>query len=121
MVLIDSNIIIYGSKSKYQFVRDYLAKENIAVSKISLIEALGFHRLEEEELQMLKQLLGSCYQYSVNDEVIQRAITLRQQKKMSLGDAIIAATALQHKLLLVTANEEDFNWILELELYNPVV
>ena len=44
MVLIDSNIIIYGSKPKYQFVRDYLAKEDIAVSKISLIEALGFHR-----------------------------------------------------------------------------
>ena len=121
MVLIDSNIIIYGSKLKYQFVRDYLAKEDIAVSKISLIEALGFHRLEAKESQILEQLLASCYQYSINDEIIRRAITLRQQKKMSLGDAIIAATALQHELLLVTANEEDFNWISGLELYNPVI
>ena len=121
MVLVDSNIIIYGSKPNYQSVRDYLAQEDIAASKISLIETLGFHRLEEEESQILKQLLASCYQYSVNDEVIYRAITLRQQKKMSLGDAIIAATALQHGLLLVTANEEDFNWISGLELYNPVV
>jgi predicted nucleic acid-binding protein len=121
MVLIDSNIIIYGSKPQYQFVRDYLAKEDIAVSKISLIKTLGFRKLEEEEMQMLKQLLASCYQYSINDEVIHRAIALRQQKKMSLGDAIIAATALQHELLLITANEEDFNWISGLELYNPVV
>ena len=120
MILVDSNIIIYGSKPDYQFVRDYLAQEAIAVSKVTLIEVLGFHALEEEERQKLEQLFDSCYQYGINDETIEQAISLRQQKKMSLGDAIIAATALQHKLLLVTANEKDFNWITGIRLYNPI-
>ena len=120
MILVDSNIIIYGSKPDYQFVRDYLGQEEIAVSKVALIEVLGFHTLEEKELQKLEQLFASCHQYSINDEIVIQAIALRQQKKMSLGDAIIAATALHHKLLLVTANEKDFDWIADLQLYNPI-
>lgn len=121
MILADSNIIIYGSKPDYQLVRDYLMQEEIAVSKITPIEVLGFHALEEKELEKLEQLLASCYQYGINDETIEQAITLRQQKKMTLGDAIIAATALQHEILLVTANEKDFNWIAGLQLYNPIL
>ena len=39
---------------------------------------------------------------------------------MALGDAIIAATASEHKLLLVTANEKDFDWISDIKIYNPI-
>jgi predicted nucleic acid-binding protein len=39
------------------------------------------------------------------------AIGLRQQRKMSLGDALIAATALEHNLTLATHNEGDFSWV----------
>ena len=39
---------------------------------------------------------------SLDENVIQRAIALRQQKKMSLSDAVIAAKALAHDLPLVT-------------------
>jgi toxin FitB len=39
---------------------------------------------------------------------------------MSLGDAIIAAMALVHDLTLVTRNIEDFQWISELSLLNPI-
>jgi predicted nucleic acid-binding protein len=38
---------------------------------------------------------------------------------MSLGDALIAATALVHDLTLVTRNVEDFQWIQGLLLLNP--
>lgn len=120
MILADSNIIIYGSKPDYQFVRDYLAKEEIAVSKITLVEVLGYHGLVNEESQKLNQIFANCYQYGVTDEIIEHAIALRQQKKMSLGDAIIASTALQYRLLLVTVNEKDFNWITDLQIYNPI-
>ncbi|WP_374757388.1 hypothetical protein [Fibrivirga algicola] len=36
---------------------------------------------------------------------------LRQQRKRSLGDSIIAATALVHKLPVVTNNIDDFSTI----------
>ena len=46
---------------------------------------------------------------------------LRQQKKMSIGDSIVASTALLRGLALVTANTKDFQWIPELELLNPML
>ena len=46
-------------------------------------------------------------------------VALRQQRKMSLGDALIAGTALLHGLTLVTRNAEDFHWIQGLSLLNP--
>ncbi len=48
-----------------------------------------------------------------------RAITLRQQRKMGLGDSIIAATALVHGLALVTRNVDDFKHVAGLALINP--
>jgi predicted nucleic acid-binding protein len=52
--------------------------------------------------------------------VAQRAVKLRQQRKMSLGDAIIAGTALTHDLTLVTHNTEDFQWISGLKILDPL-
>ena len=56
---------------------------------------------------------------AVSDEVAAKAVELRQQRKMSLGDSLIAATALVHNLILVTRNTDDFNWIANLSLLNP--
>jgi predicted nucleic acid-binding protein len=39
---------------------------------------------------------------------------------MSLGDALIAGTALSHQLRLATHNTSDFNWINELEVFDPI-
>jgi hypothetical protein len=36
--------------------------------------------------------------------VLDQAVTLRQQHRMSLGDALVAATALVHRLPLATHN-----------------
>jgi predicted nucleic acid-binding protein len=40
---------------------------------------------------------------------------------MSLGDALVAGTALAHGLTLVTRNVEDFHWIQGLSLLNPFI
>lgn len=47
-------------------------------------------------------------------------ISIRQQRKLSAGDAIIAATALHYDIELLTRNIDDFEWIPELILRNPV-
>jgi predicted nucleic acid-binding protein len=49
----------------------------------------------------------------------QPAIALRQQRKMSLADSILAATALENDLELVSRNVDDFKWIAGLRLVNP--
>lgn len=120
MILIDSNIVIYGGQPGYQYLRDYLAEQSIAISKVSLVEVLGYHQFEEAEKVKLENILAACHQFAVDDPIIAGSIALRQQKKMSLGDAIIAATALHHQLVLVTSNEADFHWIPELQIHNPI-
>jgi predicted nucleic acid-binding protein len=39
---------------------------------------------------------------------------------MSLGDSIIAATAVIHRKTLVTHNTADFDWIKELAILDPL-
>jgi len=48
------------------------------------------------------------------------AIELRQQHAMALGDALIAATALNEKLTLATHNTQDFSWIKSLDITDPM-
>jgi predicted nucleic acid-binding protein len=56
---------------------------------------------------------------AIDEAVIDRTISIRQAKKIGLGDAIIAATALQHNLKLMTHNTKDFKDIEGLQLINP--
>jgi toxin FitB len=51
--------------------------------------------------------------------VIQKSTLLRQQRKMTLGDSLIAATALIYNQTLITRNDKDFDWIDGLKLINP--
>jgi predicted nucleic acid-binding protein len=50
---------------------------------------------------------------------IERAVKLRQFKSMSLGDAIVAATALENNCQLLTANIDDFSHINDLLVSAP--
>jgi predicted nucleic acid-binding protein len=53
-------------------------------------------------------------------EVFQKAIDLRQQRNVSLGDALIAATAIFHNLTLATHNMSDFDWVAGLDSIDPL-
>ncbi|NEN24658.1 type II toxin-antitoxin system VapC family toxin [Cryomorpha ignava] len=63
---------------------------------------------------------SNCDVIAISDELINMAIKLRQQKSMSVCDALIAATSLEEGLRLVTANVRDFKHINNLDLFNPI-
>lgn len=119
-MLLDSNIIIYAAQPDYADLRQFIAQYAPAVSIISFIEVLGYHRLREPDQQFLEQFFQATEVLPLSNTVAQRAVKLRQQRKMSLGDAIIAGTALTHDLTLVTHNTEDFQWISGLEILDPL-
>ena len=56
----------------------------------------------------------------LTNAVADEAIRLRQQRRIGLGDSIIAATAITNNLTLITRNIEDFHWIDGLELLDPL-
>lgn len=56
----------------------------------------------------------------LDDDIIKKTIQLRRTyKKLKLGDAIIAATALVYSFTLITCNTKDFKNIEGLELLDP--
>jgi predicted nucleic acid-binding protein len=89
------------------------------ISVISRIEILGWYNATPEQLAKLTSFLQSSFIYSLTEHYVQKAILLRQQHKIKLPDAIIAATAIAEGLTLVTRNSLDFKNIETLELLNP--
>ena len=119
MRLLDSNIIIYATDPENEWLRIWLEAEPFAISQISQIEVLGYHQITPEEITDLQEFLYSSNILPVSDEAANMAIALRQQRKISLADSILAATALENDLELVSRNVDDFNWIAGLRLVNP--
>ena len=120
-MLLDSNIIIYAFQAKFQRLQAFMNDSDTCCSAISCLETLGYPRLSEQEENYLRRCFNTIAVLSVTDDVIESAIALRQQKTMSLGDAVIAATAIKHRQVLATRNMKDFNWVKGLEVMDPLV
>ncbi len=116
-MLLDSNIIIYAVQPEYKKLLDFLSiQEDIVISIITKIEVLGFYRLEDFEKENLGLFFDAIPTLKLSDEIADEAVRLRQIKKMTLGDSIIAATAICKNIPLLTNNTEDFKHINELKI-----
>lgn len=118
-MLLDSNIIIYSAQPEHYQLRELIAEHSPAVSALSYLEVLGYHLLTEQQRQYFEEFFQVAQVLPISQDVLIQAVALRQQKRMTLGDSIIAGTALVHELTLITRNVDDFRWITELNLLNP--
>lgn len=118
MVILDTNVFIYLVNGTLPRTR--IISTDITHASVTKIEALGFSRIHVGELQLLQSLFAQSYSFALTDVIIDRAVKLRQLRRMSLGDSIVAATALEHDLELWTANTEDFQQVEGLRLVNPL-
>ena len=107
-MLVDSNILIYAAQPAYAHLRQFIAAHVPAVSAVSYVEVLGYHQLDDEEQQYLEAFFRLAQVLLLSQAVLDQAVGLCQQRKMSFGDALVAGTALAHRLTLVTHNVEDF-------------
>lgn len=119
-MLIDTNLIIYSVSPDYHQLRRWLVEKMPVCSVISRVESLGYHRLSDADRQSIEVVLDRLGILYPTVGTFEKAIYLRQKRKISLGDALIAATALEHRRVLATANMEDFLWITDLTVINPL-
>ncbi len=117
-MLLDS--IIYAALPKYAALQSFIAKHAPAVSAISRVEVLGYHLLSQVDRTDFEEFFSTATVLPISDSVLAKAIEFRQIRKLSLGDALIAGTALVHGLRLVTRNAVDFDWIEGLTLLDPL-
>lgn len=118
MICFDTNIVIYLANKTLD--ESIIKDEPIAYPSIISIESLGYPDIRSIEEQRIRELLSTITEIPLTSAIIERSILLRQDKRMSLGDAIVAATALDNNLELWTANTKDFSHIEGLQLVNPL-
>lgn len=117
--LLDSNLLIYSAAEAQAFLRPLVLDRQNFASSISKVETLGFHRLEAADAVYFNLLFALTALLPVTPNIIESATRLRQGRRMSLGDSLIAATALEFDLVLATRNVADFAAIAALTVFNP--
>ena len=119
MYLIDSNILIYAREAGNSFLDTFVLAESAAVSEISLAEVLSYPGLTETQERDYEQVFAKIRMLTVSQSVWRKAAQIRKKHRCKLADAVVAATAIQEKLILVTRNTKDFKGMEGLRLLDP--
>jgi toxin FitB len=117
--LIDTNVLIeYVSNvlpiESRQFVESKI-NEDFNISVINRIEVLGHNSSTKD----LEQFLNLANVIQLSEQIADKTIRIRKSRRMKLPDAIIASTALEHNLTIISRNVKDFEGIPNLEVINP--
>jgi tRNA(fMet)-specific endonuclease VapC len=103
--LLDTNAVVAllrGDQSLQQRLQD---ADWVGISILSEIEFLAFPNISSQDRQALHQFANEVEVVGIDHSsgaLIDRIVSLRQQHKLKLPDAIIAATAVEAGATLIT-------------------
>ncbi len=116
--LLDTNAIIALLQKDPNLIKLLQSADWVGISIISQIEFLAFSGLSEADQQLFQRFLQRVEVIdlsSQNSSLIKQIIFVRQQYRLKLPDAIIAAMAIQNSAKLVTRDVQ-LNRITELTI-----
>lgn len=99
----DTNIALYylGGDT---VLANLLDEREVFLSIITEMEMLGYPGISEAEIKQVKAFIVDCQVLDLTPAVKERAIELRRKYNLKLPDAIIAATAVEFNLPLISAD-----------------
>ena len=101
-LLVDTDIFVDHLRGARRFRP---GDQAIHYSVVTRAELFAGRATEEDRVS---QLLAPFREVAVTREIAERAGRLRRVAGLRLADAMIAATALEHDLALITRNQRDF-------------
>ena len=118
--LMDTNAVVDYLNGKLPASGVALIDEHIIeISVITRIELLAWPGATTVHLEILNNFITNSIVHLLEEPIILKVIEIRKTKRCKLPDAIIAATAIEMQLTLLTNNNSDFSKIKSLSLINP--
>jgi tRNA(fMet)-specific endonuclease VapC len=122
MILCDTNIFIeiYRGNNLIVEIFKTIGQQNVVISDVSCAELLYGAR-NKIELQAIRNDIDNLIVLPIESSISKLSVELVEKyslsHKLSLPDALIAATAIWHNIPLYTLNTKDFKFIEKLELF----
>ena len=119
-IVLDTNIVVFLFKGDQRLALQ-LEEMRLVLSAVSRIELHSWKVMEGEKLTLLDEFMERCTIVEIDREVQDAAIKLRQAKRITVTDAIVAATAMVKGIPLFTG-DKDFKALgkeVRIVLYEP--
>lgn len=122
MILFDTNIFIEIYRNNFEIIKkvEAIGQHNIVVSDVTCAELLYGAR-NKRELAAIRKDLNQLSIAPIDAPISTLAVELVEvyalSHKLSLPDALIAATSLVHNIELYTLNSKDFRYLKGLKLF----
>ncbi|WP_395043974.1 type II toxin-antitoxin system VapC family toxin [Flavobacterium sp.] len=114
-IVLDTNIVLYlldGDKELFSILNGL----ELFVSIITEIELLGYNGLSRNDKNKINLFLSECTIITLNNEIKEACINIKQKNKAKTPDAIVAATSLFLQIPLITS-DKGFEKIDDLDLF----
>ena len=120
-MLVDTDVLIWHLRGLPQATRRLDQLPNLTLSAITWLELLQGFRSKAELVAVQKSFeMRKAQRLPLTPAITERATALMEMLTLSdglqLGDALIAATALEHRYTLLTGNVKHFGAIKELKI-----
>lgn len=105
-LLLDTNIIISHTNGRETISE--MTEHDFSVSVATLFELLRLSGMSRVEETTVREFLNNCELLAVTEQIAARAAYMCRTRNTGPLDLLIAATALEYDLPLVTKNVKDF-------------
>jgi predicted nucleic acid-binding protein len=120
----DTNTVIYYLQNQFstaaeKFIDEVVSNFQPAISIITEIELLCWKTATTDDLSLINSFIQNAVVFELDSEIKSKTVFVRKNSGLKLPDAIIAATAINSGLTLISRNRNDFRKVKEMILIDP--